>query len=1556
VKQKKSSSQYFFYKLACLVCALTFYYSHTYAGNHAQLANEVKEQIKDNEVANGFTENKGQLIDDQGNLIQQVFFKNSKPGMDLYITDKGLTYVFMKAIEKEETEVESLISSTIGKEKKYSWSRVDVSLAGSDIQLSNVVKEEQVDDGEVNYFLGHCPQGIIGVKTYKKVTIKNIYPNIDWEFICDGDNNIKHNFILHPGANPSLIKMNYDGATGLESLKESNSVKITTENGVLQEGALYSYQGGYQNKIHSEYIVKNKEVSFQLEDYNTSEEVVIDPPLQLKWSTCYGGSGLDGANAIATDKMGNVFITGYTNSTTFPTLNAGTHYQGTSTGTVDIFIVKFNNNGVRQWATYYGGDNDDRAEAITTDPAGNVYVTGSSSSSNFPTQILAGAYNKNTNTGAVGIADICIIKFSNTGTRLWATYYGSTTYDRAFDIISDAAGNIYVTGFAGRINFPLQTLAGAYNQAAFGGGSSNVAGDAFILKFNNSGACVWSTFLGGNSGDSGQSLALDAAGNLFITGPTYSTNFPLMNGGGSSFYQSTMNGGGMLGSWISVGDLFITKFNNSGAMVWSTYLGGSEMDGSEDMVIDSKGDVFVVGASASSLDFPLLNPGSGAYFQSTYGGGTLRGDVALLKFTNSGTLLWSTFYGGTGADIARGICIDPCDNFYVTGFVGGAGFPTYNPGWGYFQGGFGGNMDAFVAGFNDNCVWQWGTTFGGFGYECGENLALDLKGNLFVTGKMSSGATANPGSGAYFQAGSAGSDDALIAKFTPRPMLFNNTVTPTKCIGSAGGTATINVVGGIAPYLYTWSNGQSAQTATNLSSGIYTATVSDQNCSIDTTSFIITAPLPLLAFVPAQTNLSCNGAKTGSATAAALGGTGAYTYNWQTSPVQQNVTATALSVGTWSVIITDANGCTAVKAINITEPPLLTVTAPQISGILCKGGNNGMASANVTGGVAGYNYSWQTNPPQSNSIATGLTAGTFSVVVTDANNCTSIATVNITEPSELVPNSITTDATCGVANGVAGVVPSGGSSPYSYLWNNGNTAASLMGITAGNYSLTISDRNGCSVNATITVSNTGLPAIAVTTTSVNCFGNNTGSIATMVSSGTSPYSYSWSNSLNTSTVSSLAAGIYSLTVTDVNGCVSTTTITVTEPAIITSTINTQSVLCNGGSSGSATIIISGGTIPYSYSWSNGNNSNSINNVIASNYNITITDGNGCTHQSAVQVTEPSLIRVDVAGASVCSGATTQLSSAVTGGMPGYNYFWSSGQNSPVANGIAGGLYTLTVVDANGCSGIGTASISTLPLPDVSFVADNESGCGPLCVNFTNTTSAINAVWDLGNGNSSFTNNPTNCYTETGSYNVSLTITDNNGCSNTLTKNNFITVHPDPAAHFIFNPHAATILDPTLHFTDQSVGAAFWNWSFGDIANSSASVQHPSFTYPSDTGSYQVTLSVINEFGCRASYSDIITIKTDYIFYIPNTFTPNADGLNDIFSPVVTGIDGTEYDLYIFDRWGDIIFHSDSPIVGWDGRANVGNATAQQDVYVWKILTNDVNGKRHNYTGHVSLVR
>jgi len=419
-------------------------------------------------------------------------------------------------------------------------------------------------------------------------------------------------------------------------------------------------------------------------------------------------------------------------------------YQNTSGGSQDAFLSKFNSNGTLIYSTYLGGTGSDCGNGIVVDNSGNIYITGYTYSTDFP--ITSDAYQ---NTSGGGNNDAFLSKFNSNGTLIYSTYLGGTKLDTGNGIVLDNSGNIYITGYTTSTNFPITS--DAYQNTS---GGSN---DAFLSKFNSNGTLIYSTYLGGTKADTGYGVALDSNGNIYLIGSTASTNFPTT----TDAYQPTLSGG-------SGYDAFLSKFNSTGSLVYSTYLGGTSSDYGQSIAVDNNGNIYLTGYTQSS-DFPIT---SDAY-QNTSGGGS--NDAFLSKFNSNGTLIYSTYLGGSDTEKGKGIVVDSNGNIYITGYTTSTNFPTtsdaYQP---TFSGGSGG--DVFLSKFNNNGNLTYSTYLGGTGNDLGYGIALDTNGNIHITGYTAS--TNFPITSDAYQNTSVDGDDAFLAEFSPM-VVADFTATPT---------------------------------------------------------------------------------------------------------------------------------------------------------------------------------------------------------------------------------------------------------------------------------------------------------------------------------------------------------------------------------------------------------------------------------------------------------------------------------------------------------------------------------------------------------------------------------------------------------------------------------------------------------------------------------------------------------------------------------------------------------------------------------------------------------
>ncbi len=808
-----------------------------------------------------------------------------------------------------------------------------------------------------------------------------------------------------------------------------------------------------------------------------------------------------------------------------------------------------------------------------------------------------------------------------------------------------------------------------------------------------------------------------------------------------------------------------------------------------------------------------------------------------------------------------------------------------------------------------------------------------------------------------------------VVTITQPTALSLSTSSVSAICGQGNGSATVIATGGTPAYTYVWApGGQTGATATALSSGTYTVTVTDANgCTLTATATVNNTAAPTVTIIT-TTNVTCFGQSNGSITTNTTGGTAPYSYVW--SPTGgTNANATGLGPNTYTVTVTDANGCTSTATATVTQPTQLTSSITASVNVLCFGGNNGSATVSSAGGTPAYTYNWAPSGG-TNATATGLTAGNYTVTTTDANGCTSTSTVTITEPTQLVVAVAGFNATCsGSCNGQGVCIPSGGTGPYTFSWApSGGNNPSATGLCAGTYTVYVTDANGCAVNDTAIVNQP--VTVTATTTQVNvlCNGTCTGSATVTATGGTTPYSYNWNTTPNQSsaTATGLCAGNYTVVVTDFNGCTTSVVVTITQPPALTATTTQVNILCNGSCNGTATVTASGGNPGYTYNWNTtpAQSTATATGLCAGNYTVTVTDANGCTITAPVTITQPTALTVtaSAAPAVVCIGNSSTLSAVGAGGTPAYTYVWNPGNingSSTSVSPTSTTTYTVTITDANGCTDTSAITVVVNPLPVVTFTTNPSPavGCAPLCVTFTNTTpNSTSCFWNFGNTVTSTNCTDTYCYTIPGTYDVSLTVTDNNGCSNSLTMPALVIVYPNPVADFSFSPQPTTMLNGTIQFTDLSQGnPTSWTWSFGDIANSGSNIQNPSFTY-TDSGNYVVELWVENQYGCRDSIQKTVRIDPDFTLYVPNAFTPESQGPNNTFYPKGVGIDEKCYKMWIFDRWGNMIWFTEKWGKGWDGHANDGKDVAQEDVYVWKIDVCDFTGLKHSYIGHVSLIK
>ncbi len=547
--------------------------------------------------------------------------------------------------------------------------------------------------GRVHHYVGAPSSWATEIPTYGRLVWEDVYPGVD--MVAEpARGGAAYRFVLSPGAKVSDLVMRWEGATAVRVADDGLGVHVETEVGVLRVRGLRAFAiagaGKQRLELPARHVVRGSDVRLEVDGWDGRQPLVIDPT--IAWSSYLGGGSSDIGSGIAVDGSGNVLVTGTTSSTDFPTSGGFDTTIGAG-GYQDAFVTKVSGSGALVWSSYLGGGSSDIGYGIAVDGSGNAFVTGDSDSSDFPT---SGGFD----TTLSGFADAFVTKVSGTGVLLWSSYLGGGSTDRGSGIAVDGSGNTLVTGYTDSTDFP--TSAGF--DTTYGGGR-----DAFVTKVSGTGVLLWSSYLGGAAVDHGTGVAVDGSGNALVTGATGSTDFP------TSGFDTTYSGGL---------DAFVTKVSAAGALVWSSYLGGSAQDDGTAIAVDGSGNALVTGRTQST-DFPT----SGG-FDTTYGGDT---DAFVTKVSGAGALLWSSYLGGSANESWFGkvrIAVDGSGNALVTGYTTSTDFPTN----GGFDTTYGGRTDAFVAKVSGAGVLLWSSYLGGGADDDGNAIAVDGSGNALVTG------------------------------------------------------------------------------------------------------------------------------------------------------------------------------------------------------------------------------------------------------------------------------------------------------------------------------------------------------------------------------------------------------------------------------------------------------------------------------------------------------------------------------------------------------------------------------------------------------------------------------------------------------------------------------------------------------------------------------------------------------------------------------------------------------------------------------------------------------
>ncbi|TXI77581.1 MAG: hypothetical protein E6Q44_13365, partial [Flavobacteriales bacterium] len=1254
------------------------HHTHTHDEAHSSALDELLNRY-DQRIE--FAENKGQFSSD-------VVYRADFPLGQAVATPKGMvvsTYSPEGLAEFQRQGV--LFEEQIKNGKPYTtpvWHRRGHSWRLNFKGASPAMKiEDRSAHAEVsNYF--YPGKEALDVRSFQEVWYTNTYPGVDVRYYPAQDGSLEYDIICKPGSDPKRIAIEFEGIERI-SLGAKGGLVVHTSIGDMAYPAPVVYQriNGRERSVKASYVLEGKNIlRFDLGEYDRSAPLVIDP-IALRWAT----------------------------------------WMNTAS------------------------QSDNHGHCIWVDPSdGAIYVV--SRVSGGTDLITPGAFDQTIN----GSYDMVVGKYlepasvGGTGTRVWQTYIGGSGVENPYAMEQGPDGNLYIVGYTGSTDFPL------IGGTAFTGSSvdqrAQAGDDVYVLKINPAGNSIKSAVVGGSGTDYAFDLRIATNGDVIVGGHTNSTNLATSNSGSGA--TNSVAGG------IDV--LMFRIDQNLSAVQWMRNYGGSSDDLAQIMLYDpASGDIFVGGRTKSS-NFPTVSPR-----QTGLGGSTESG--FLQRMSGSGSTLWSSYFQAASGKSLAILCMSMSTNgseFYFGGITSGAASSNISTSGVHDNSYNGGTNDLFVARMSTNQAFLGGTYIGGSANEVNMmGLNTDQNNDVYVFGYTNS--TDFPVSVAPntpLQSTSGGSNDKVFLKLkNDLSSLIHSTY-----YGGAGDDYDPVGERGIK-----FSNCRIYTIVTSLSNNI-PLTQGALNTSRTSSQYepgiVVWANPPDLL----DNSITYNGTaicagtvpgdiagsepnyvlptivRNGAASAHPSFGSAA-TFQWQISTDSINWTNLAGQTGRdlpGSAIgaltetryfrrVIGGDACVLAGAADQVVTVRIMSVRGQVSNVSCFGGANGAITATADG-LAPFQYAWSNG--QTTQTAVGLAAGSYSVTVTDANGCTAQGTFQVNQPSALTAGSSVTPAICGQANGGAQVNPSGGTGPYTYLWNTGSTAQSINGVNGGTYSVTVTDAQGCTFQLEVIIPGTGIPSVhAGADAVITC---STGPQIQLNGSGTAG-NYSWVASnggnivsgANTLTPTVNAAGTYTLTITNpqtncsasdaVNVTLNTTAPNVSVSGGGTLTCSVTSIAINGGST------TSGAT----YSWVGPNGFTSTNEdlsaIEAGTYILTVTDpANGCTSQASavVELDNAAPGAQATGGTLTCTVTSIQLQGSGNGSFAwsGPNGFTSNEQNPTVS---AAGTYTLVVTGANGCTS------------QASAVVELDSDAPGAQATGGTLTCTVTSIQLMGSGNGSF---------------------------------------------------------------------------------------------------------------------------------------------------------------------------------------------------------------------------
>jgi len=1097
-----------------------------------------------------------------------------------------------------------------------------------------------------------------------------------------------------------------------------------------------------------------------------------------RWSRQLAGAGRDDVGGMDIDASGNIYIVGsYRDNSIYFT---ATDFLENDDN-FDSYLAVYNTSGtfIRARRLFWGTDTEKLLDVVVDDPNSRLAVVG-----NFKNEVIYNDGATEQTVTAVGPKDQLVATFNYSGDFLDIAVFDVSLQQTAIKNINICLfGGYYVGG-------------DLREQINFGGGNSLIGDavnmDAMIFRVNSSLDYVWGRLGKGTGYDHVNSSTVDEYGQAYITGKTESSTLTFDSTGTLS--ATPLSGFGS-------SDMYIAKYDQNGTLQWVRRKGNSGDDNAYGLAYFN--DV---------VQFAGNFAGQIIFNQDTLDSGNLSNvNTGFAKFDLKGNEIGAAETSGSAEDRGTGVIFDSNGETIMTGFFASnpltAGTITLT------------NTSGTTNGFLLKYEYPLSILLTGIQHlECfGDNdgaIDITVSGGVTPysfnwTTSDGSGLVANDEDQTGLTAGTYAvevTDDkgeTAKSEFTitqPTAISISGTITDVACNGDNDGAIAITVTGGSSPYTFAWTTSDGSglipgdEDQTGLTAGTYVVTVTDAIGCTSVESYEVTEPDPLTGSIASQTNVACYGGADGSVTITGAGGTGPYQYSLDGGTYQGSGTFNGLAANSYTVTIRDAHSCTYDIEVIITQPASsLSGSITSQTNVACFGGATGSVTVNGIGGTSPYQYRLNSGTYQTSGTFIGLTAGTYTVTVRDANLCTFIVPVTITQPASSLTGSITaqTNVSCfGDITGSVTVAGSGGTMPYQYSLDGGpyQGSGTFSSLTPNTYIVTIRDANLCIFNVPVTITGptSALSGNIIAQTDVACYGEATGSVIIAASGGTTPYEYRLNGGpyQSSGTFSGLVANTYTITIRDANLCTVQIVVNITQPDAPLSIYATAlvDVRCFGGSSGSVTIrVVDGtGTPPYEYSIDNGatyQSSGIFTGLSAGIYTAIVRDANECTDDVAVEISQPAtpLTAVILSQSDVlCFGeATGSATVEASGGIAPYEYNFNGGtyQSSGVFTGLIAGTHTIRVRDANSCT-FDVPVIIAQPTADlvvsgvvtgVSIAGGND---GAIDITVTGGTAGYTYVWSTTGGSGLDINAEDQTGLTAGTYQV--IVTDANLCTTTDT--------------------------------------------------------------------------------------------------------------------------------------------------------------------------------------------